>query len=285
MFRSDHYFIGPQQDSLEAYLSFAIVARVTSTIRFGPLVSPVTFRSPIDVGRMAAQIDGLSGGRFVMGVGAGWNESEHRAYGIHFPPVKERFDRLEESIQVIQKLWTEENATFDGAYYHLEGVNCLPKPANGRPPLLIGGGGEKRTLQLVAQYASEWNAVNITPETFAHKEPVLEAHCAARGSRPIDNRALDDVVRAPRPFARAHRRRFGSAVDVRRRTGEDVHGRISRLLARSRRHRWRHRRSGRPARPTRRARLQEVLFQHFDFDSDDVPEYLAAEIAPRVANF
>ena len=103
--RSDHYFIGRQQDSLEAYLSFAVAARETSTIRFGPLVSPVTFRSPVDVGRMAAQIDQLSGGRFVMGVGAGWNEAEHQAYGINFPPVKERFDRLDEAIQVMKSLW------------------------------------------------------------------------------------------------------------------------------------------------------------------------------------
>src|SRR5688572_29311718 len=100
--RSDHYFIGQQQDSLEAYLSFAVAARETSKIRFGPLVSPVTFRSPVDVGRMAAQLDQLSGGRFVMGVGAGWNEAEHKAYGINFPPVKERFDRLDEAIQVMK---------------------------------------------------------------------------------------------------------------------------------------------------------------------------------------
>ncbi len=104
LFRSDHYFIGLQQNSLEAYLSFAVAARETSNIRLGPLVSPVTFRSPVDVGRMGAQIDLLSGGRFVMGLGAGWNEPEHRAYGIPFPSTKERFDRLDEAIQVINGL-------------------------------------------------------------------------------------------------------------------------------------------------------------------------------------
>jgi len=105
VFRSDHYFIGRQQDSLEAYLSFVMAAIRTSTIRFGPLVSPVTFRSPADVARMAAQIDVLSGGRFVMGLGAGWNEAEHRAYGIPFPSIGERFDRLEEAIQLTKALW------------------------------------------------------------------------------------------------------------------------------------------------------------------------------------
>jgi alkanesulfonate monooxygenase SsuD/methylene tetrahydromethanopterin reductase-like flavin-dependent oxidoreductase (luciferase family) len=118
VFRSDHYFIGPQQDSLEAYLSFVLAARETSTIRFGPLVTPVTFRAPVNVARMAAQIDLLSGGRFVMGMGAGWNEAEHSAYGIPFPPVKERFDRLEEAIRLTRALWAGP-ATFDGRYYQL----------------------------------------------------------------------------------------------------------------------------------------------------------------------
>src|SRR5687767_394718 len=116
LFRSDHYFIGRQQDSLEAYLSFAIAARETQRIRFGPLVSPVTFRSPIDVARMAAQLDALSGGRYVMGMGAGWNESEHRAYGIPFPPLRERMDRLEEAIHVVKTLWRDSPASFEGSY-------------------------------------------------------------------------------------------------------------------------------------------------------------------------
>ena len=95
LFRSDHYFIGPQQSSLDAYLSFVLAAKETRRLRFGPLVTPVTFREPVNVARMAAQVDVLSKGRFVMGMGAGWNQAEHRAYGIPFPPAEERFDRLE----------------------------------------------------------------------------------------------------------------------------------------------------------------------------------------------
>lgn len=286
VFRSDHYFIGPQQDSLEAFLSFAVAARETSTIRFGPLVSPVTFRSPVDVGRMGAQIDLLSGGRFVMGVGAGWNESEHRAYGIHFPPVKERFDRLEEGIQVIRKLWTEENASFDGQYYHLEGVNCLPKPASGRPPLLIGGGGEKRTLKLVAKYADEWNAVNITPEVYAHKTSVLEGHCEAVGRDP------STIARSMMSFGLLGPSQDHVEKAVRKRQsmfgGEQAKMTTAEFLT------WSRERGGIAGSTDevvehlgRLAELgcQEVQFQHFDFDSDDVPEYLAAEIAPRVASF
>ncbi|MBK9545682.1 MAG: TIGR03560 family F420-dependent LLM class oxidoreductase [Dehalococcoidia bacterium] len=182
--RSDHYFIGPQQDSLEAYLSFAVAARETSRIRFGPLVSPVTFRSPVDVGRMAAQLDVLSGGRFVMGLGAGWNEAEHLAYGIPFPAVRERFDRLDEAIQVIKALWAPGPATFSGKHYQLNGADCIPKPTSGRPPILIGGSGEKRTLRLVAKYADEWNAVNVPPEAYGAKVKVLEGIARPLGGTP-----------------------------------------------------------------------------------------------------
>lgn len=282
MFRSDHYFIGTQQDSLEAYLSFVLAARETSRIRFGPLVSPVTFRSPVDVGRMAAQIDLLSGGRFVMGLGAGWNEAEHRAYGIPFPPIKERFDRLEEAIQLMQRLWGEGPVDFAGRFYQLEGANCLPKPAAGRPPILIGGGGERRTLKLAARYAAEWNGVNLPPDQYAHKAGVLAQHCEAEGRDPATIRRslmtfglvgpseahIDAATRrrqAMFPQAanlsagefRAVMRARGSIVG----TTDEVVDQLGQLA---------------------RLGCEEVQFQHFDFESDDVPAYLAAEIVPRV---
>ena len=282
VFRSDHYFIGRQQDSLEAYLSFVLAAQQTSTIRFGPLVTPVTFREPVNVGRMAAQIDLLSGGRFVMGLGAGWNEAEHRAYGLPFPSTGERFDRLEEAIHVIRALWGDGPASYDGRFYRLEEADCIPKPAAGRPPILIGGGGEKRTLRLVAQYAAEWNAVNLAPDAYVAKSEVLARHCEDVGRDPAtidrsmmvfgiigpDEAALDAVTRRvmamfgqdgqdPAAFRAAMKDRgmiTGSTGEV-----VDLLGRLA------------------------DAGLQEVVFQHLDFDSDDVPEYLAAEIAPQVA--
>jgi len=285
VFRSDHYFIGPQQDSLEAYLSFVMAAQVTSRIRFGPLVSPVTFRHPVDVSRMAAQIDQLSGGRFVMGLGAGWNEPEHRAYGLPFPPVKERFDRLEEAIQVITKLWEPGPANFEGKYYRLEGAEALPKPARGRIPVLIGGSGERRTLRLVAKYADEWNGVNLSPEVYRQKVAVLERHCEDIGRDPKTIRrsmmAFGIIGPTERDLDAASERlmqMFGapagmSPAEFRKRQKErglivgstdevvDTLGQLAELG------------------------LQEVQFQHFNFDSDAVPEYLAAEIAPRVKNF
>ncbi|HJN91412.1 MAG TPA: TIGR03560 family F420-dependent LLM class oxidoreductase, partial [Dehalococcoidia bacterium] len=184
VFRSDHYFIGEQQDSLEAYLSFVMAASETEHIHFGPLVTPVTFRRPVDIGRMSAQIDALSGGRFVCGLGAGWNEEEHTAYGLPFPAVGERFDRLENAIQLMQALWTQSPATHDGAFFSLKEADCLPRPASGRPPLLLGGTGEKRTLKLVAQYADEWNATRLTVTDLAQKNEVLAAHCENVGRDP-----------------------------------------------------------------------------------------------------
>ncbi|MCC6388800.1 MAG: TIGR03560 family F420-dependent LLM class oxidoreductase [Dehalococcoidia bacterium] len=284
VFRSDHYFIGPQQDSLEAYLSFAIAAKETSTIRFGPLVSPVTFRSPVDQARMAAQIDVLSGGRFVMGMGAGWNEAEHNAYGIPFPPLKERFDRLEESIKVHRALWTSNDANVTGRYYNVAGANCLPRPAAGRPPLLIGGGGEKRTLRLVARYADEWNSVNVDLETYRRKQEVLERHCEAEGRDPATIRRsmmVFAVVGPDEASLHAGARRIMSMRGVpadtdprafmetlRARGIAGTTGQVVEQLGR-----------------LAEAGLQEIMFQHFNFDSDLVPEYLAAEIAPRVKDF
>ncbi|MBK6318589.1 MAG: LLM class F420-dependent oxidoreductase [Dehalococcoidia bacterium] len=282
--RSDHYFIGPQQDSLEAYLSFAVAARETSRIRFGPLVSPVTFRSPVDVGRMAAQLDVLSGGRFVMGLGAGWNEAEHMAYGIPFPAVRERFDRLDEAIQVIKALWTPGPATFSGKHYQLNGADCTPKPASGRPPILIGGSGEKRTLRLVAKYADEWNAVNVPPEAYSAKVKVLEGHCAAVGRDPatIARSMMTFAVIGPDPAAldRATERMMGmwgapagtAPADYRetlKRRGMIVGGKAEVVDACAR---------------YAALGMQEIQFQHFNFDDDAVPEFLAAEVVPAVAN-
>ena len=282
VFRSDHYFIGPQQNSLDAYLSFVMAASETKTIRFGPLVSPVTFRSPVDAGRMAAQIDVLSGGRFVMGLGAGWNEAEHRAYGIAFPPVKERFDRLEEAIHVIKTIWAPGPGSYDGRFYQLDGADCQPKPAAGRPPILIGGGGEKRTLRLVARYADEWNGVNMTADAYRHKVSVLESHCAAEGRDPatirrsmmafaivgptqadIDHatKRLMSMWGVPASTSLADYRAGAKARGLIAGNTDEVVDTLGRLGELG---------------------LQEVQFQHFNFDDDSVPEYLAAEIIPRV---
>lgn len=187
LWRSDHFFSlsGPHdRPALETFLSFILVATETSRIRFGPLVSSATFRHPSLVARMAAQIDVLSGGRFILGMGAGWNVPEHEAFGIPFPAVRERMDRLEESIRVVRALWADGSANVEGRYYSLKDALCEPKPLQRPMPLLIGGSGEKRTLKLVAQYADEWNGVGLTVESYLAKRAVLEQHCATVGRDP-----------------------------------------------------------------------------------------------------
>ena len=282
LFRSDHYFIGQHHDSLEAYISLAVAARETSRIRFGPLVTPVTFRSPVDVGRMAAQIDLLSGGRFVVGLGNGWNEPEHEAYGIPFPPPGERARRLEEAVLLMRAMWGPGPASFEGRYYSLKDADALPKPASGRPYLLIGGSGPKRTLRLVAQHADEWNSIAATPEVYAERVAVLERHCEETGRDPKaikrsvmtfglvgpDQRAID---RATEMAARAMSRSDGLSVAERQqrsREGGQIVGATDEVVEQL----------GRLA----ELGVSEVKFEHLDFDDDELPEYLASEIAPRV---
>lgn len=218
LFRSDHFFSlsGPHdRDALETIISFVLVAEESSRIRFGPLVSSMTFRHPSLVARMAAQIDVLSRGRFILGMGAGWNVPEHEAFGLPFPPVRERMDRLEEGIQVVRTLWGDGPASFEGRYYQLKDVECYPKPVQSPAPILVGGSGEKRTLRIVAKYADEWNAVGLTPEGYRHKEEVLRQHCEAVGRDPSSIRRsmmAGFVVGRDQAEIHAHLGRIGEAL-------------------------------------------------------------------------
>ena len=280
VFRSDHYMIRRWQDSLEAYLSFVMAAEETSTIRFGTLVSPVTFRSPVDVARLSGQISLLSGGRFVMGIGAGWNEQEHAAYGIPFPPVRERMDRLSEALELIPALWSPGPTSFAGQYYRVDEAECLPKPVPA-PPVLVGGAGEKRTLRLVAEHAAEWNCVNLGPDAYAKKVAVLEAHCAAVGRDPstIKRSMMLFAIVGPTP---AHIDRVtewmmrfrgveGDPAAFRAESAEQgvIIGGTDELVESL----------GRLG----ALGLSEVEVQHYFFDDDEIPIWLAEEVAPQVA--
>ena len=184
----DHFFSVNQIVSLEPYLLFALAARETERIRIGPLVTPVMFRPPSNVGRLAAQLDILSGGRFVLGLGVGWHPGEHRTFGVDYPSLRERFDRLDEYIQVMQAMWGEGPASFEGRYYRLHEADTRPKPEAGRPTILIAGGGEKRTLPLVAKHAHEWNCVDLSVEMYQHKREVIAAACDDIGRDPSEIR-------------------------------------------------------------------------------------------------
>ena len=188
LWRSDHFFslMGhPERPALECWTSLTALAQRTKRIGFGPLVSPMTFRHPALLARMASAVDGLSEGRLVLGVGAGWNEDEHEAYGIPLPPLKERFDRLEEGIAVIKALWTGGPVDFEGRFYRLHGAAAYPRPVQRpAPPLLIGGDGEIRLLRIVARDADEWNSHAPGPDAYRLKRAKLEEHCRAVGRNP-----------------------------------------------------------------------------------------------------
>jgi len=190
-FRSDHYLAiespGPPGPT-DAWITLAGLARETSRIRLGTLVTPVTFRLPGPLAITVAQVDQMSGGRVELGLGTGWFDAEHTAYGIPFPPVAERFGRLEEQLEVITGLWgTAEGKTFSfsGSYYTLTDSPALPKPAQRpRPPVLIGGGGERRTPRLAARFADEYNVPFDTVEASAAAFGRVRQACQEAGRDP-----------------------------------------------------------------------------------------------------
>lgn len=185
LYRSDHFTNAnpPEKESLELWISLAWLASHTKRIEFGPLVSPVSFRHPALTARMAAAVDDLSGGRLQLGLGAGWQEREHTMFGFELLPVKERFQRFAEGLEVVTRLLRSDTpVTWIGEYYQLRDAILLPRPQRpGGPPIVIGGNGEKRTLTLTAQYADEWNAVFVPPVRFAELNAKLDELLAATG--------------------------------------------------------------------------------------------------------
>ncbi len=185
VFRSDHFTNAnpPDYDSLELWVSLTYAATHTKRIEFGPLVTPVTFRHPSITVRMAAQVDDLSGGRLVLGMGAGWQEREHRLFGVPFYDVPTRFEMLTDALEMTQQLLHSDTpVTFKGKYFSLDEAILLPRPARkGGPPILIGGRGPKRTLPLAAKYADEWNAVFIPLEQFKERNALLDQLLDERG--------------------------------------------------------------------------------------------------------
>jgi F420-dependent oxidoreductase-like protein len=187
----DHFYPILQEDRtgpcFEGWTMLAALATITRRIRLGVMVTGNPYRHPAVLANMAASLDVISGGRLELGIGAGWNEEESAAYGIDLPPLRERFDRFEEACEVLDLLLTRETSSFAGKHYQLADARCEPKPLQQpRPPFVIGGGGEKRTLRIAARFADQWNAPGATPEVLAHKIEVLHAHCADVGRDPTE---------------------------------------------------------------------------------------------------
>ena len=169
----------------EGWTALSYLAGRTRRLRLGLMVTGNPYRHPAVLANMAATFDVFSGGRLDLGLGAGWNQEECDAYGIPLLPLRQRFDQFEEACQVVHSLLTQTNTTFRGQHYRLENARCEPKPVQRpRPPLTIGGQGERRTLRIAARWADDWNFPGGTPEQFAHKRKVLHEHCAALGRDP-----------------------------------------------------------------------------------------------------
>ena len=172
--------IGRAEDPfLEGYTTMGYLAALTDRITLAMLVTGVTYRHPGVLAKTMTTLDVLSGGRSMFGIGAAWYDREHHALGIPYPPLKDRFEMLEETLQICQQMWSDDDGPYEGKHYRLAETICQPQPIR-RPPILIGGSGEKKTLRMVAQYADVWNA-SSTLDELPHKLDVLRGHCDAVG--------------------------------------------------------------------------------------------------------
>jgi F420-dependent oxidoreductase-like protein len=287
LWRSDHFVSleDSSRDAIETWVALTLTAAETTRLRFGPLVCPMTFRHPSLLARMAASVDTLSGGRLVLGLGAGWNEYEHRAFGIPFPPLRERMDLLEEGIEVVLRLLRDGPAHFDGRHYQLQGSDPRPKPIQQpRIPLLVGTTGAGRMLRIVARYADEWDAPGITsPPAYRARRERLAEYC-----RSI-NRDPDEIRRC---VSTAYL--IGHDAAALRRRGAVMQQRIPSLASLDplvvpevlQRDGWI---VGTPSRVVVHLRaladegVERVIFQHNDPADFEALELIAYEVMPAVA--
>ncbi|MBJ7356039.1 LLM class F420-dependent oxidoreductase [Nocardioides sp.] len=184
----DHWFQmedlgGPEQPMLEGYTTLGYLAAVTERVRLSLLVTGTTYRYPGLLAKTVTTLDVLSGGRAMLGLGAAWYDREHAGLGVPFPSTAERFERLEETLQICRQMWSGDDGAFEGRHYRLAETVCVPPPVQRpHPPILVGGSGERKTLRMVAQYADACNLFAQGPETVAHKLEVLRGHCDDQGT-------------------------------------------------------------------------------------------------------
>ena len=226
----DHYLqidsIGPPEDPmLEAYTTLGFLAGQTRTLRLGALVTGVTYRHPGLLAKIVATLDVLSGGRAMLGIGAAWYEREHHALGVPYPPTAERFERLEETLQIVRQMWSDDDGPYQGRHDQLAETMCHPQPVQRpHPPILIGGMGERKTLRLVARYGDACNLFAIGHEAVAHRLDILKRHCETEGTdydrikktiitatSPLDD--VDGFLREMEGYARLGVTRVWSGTD------------------------------------------------------------------------
>lgn len=271
LYRSDHFTNpdGPHLDSLEMWTSLAWLAGNTQRIEFGPLVSPVSFRNPVVTAWTAAAVDDLSGGRLNLGLGAGWQEREHRSYGFDLLDVDARFERFVEGLEVVTRLLKSDDETsFNGKFFHLEDALLLPRPARpGGPPIVVGGNGPKRTLPLAAKYADEWNGLSLKPAEFAEHCAMLDKLLANEGRKPSDLRRTMMVrIIVAESDAAAAAKVDGDVDDLRARGA--LVGSTSRVVD--------------ELGKLSEAGAQRVMAQWLDLDDMDGIEFMAANVLPQL---
>ncbi|MEH3142795.1 MAG: LLM class F420-dependent oxidoreductase [Mycobacterium kyogaense] len=200
----DHFFqieptgLPAESNMLEGYTTLGYLAGHTSSVRLGLLVTGVTYRHPGLLAKIVTTLDVLSEGRATLGIGAAWFEREHHGLGVPYPPLAERFERLEEALQICDQMWDpDNNGAYEGKHYQLAETLCSPQPIR-RPPVLIGGSGERKTLRLVAQYGDACNLFATSPADIHHKLDVLRGHCDTVG-RDYDSIEKTILPNTPRP--------------------------------------------------------------------------------------
>jgi F420-dependent oxidoreductase-like protein len=275
LFRSDHYLgIGDGgRGSLDAWATLAALAAVTERIRLGTLVSPATFRHPSVLAKSAATADHVSGGRIELGLGAGWFEVEHRAYGFPFPAVAERIGRFAEQVEIVHRQWTEDVFDFDGRFYRLERCRALPKPVQKpRPPLIVGGSGGRGTIEPAVRFADEYNTFFASVDACRERRRKLDDACERAGRDPASIRFSlmttcvvgADEVELRRRLAAVAERSSGFDPDA----PPVIAGTVEEVVER--------------LRELETVGVERVMLQHLAHDDVEMVRLLGAEVAPAV---
>ena len=273
LLRSDHYssFLGGAEGSLDAWSTVTALAAVTERVRLGTLVSPVTFRHPSLLARMAASASAISGGRVELGVGAGWNEGEHRAHGFPFPPAAERFAIFAEQVEIIRRSFGEERFDFAGVHYRLEGADPRPKPL-GALNLIVGGNAKPVTVAAAVGFADEYNTGFVSVAEAARRRAVVDEACARAGREPLTFSLLAQCVVGEDRDALARRRERIAAIAPGDPFGAPeiaIEGTVDEVVAR--------------LRDYEAAGVERVMLRHLDVEDLEMVALLGREVRPAVS--
>jgi F420-dependent oxidoreductase-like protein len=280
LFRSDHYTnldgLDPARPALDAWATINALGAVTSTVRLGTLVSPATFRHPSLLAKMVTTADHVSGGRVELGLGAGWHEREHEAYGFPFPPLRTRMDILEEQLQVVLGNWGEAPFSFEGEHYRLRALEAHPKPVQRpHPPLIIGGNAGPRSARLAAAFADEYNTAFPTLDLVTERKALIDWECEQAGRDPIPFSVMTAVVvggDSSALTARLHRLAAKIGADGDALAANPPPGWIVGTLEQA----------AEQFEALRGVGVSRVMCQHLLHDDLDAVALLGAELAPRL---